>query len=69
MGIGCGKLQAVGKMAFERHAIPLANFFGVQMKNDRQSIKLVEAGSYIPVFDVGKSAQVNNEIGTPAPAS
>jgi hypothetical protein len=39
------------------------------MKNDRQSIKLVEAGSYIPVFDVGKSAQVNNEIGTPAPAS
>jgi hypothetical protein len=65
MCIGRGKVLAVGKMPLEWHVIPLANLFRVQVKYDRQCIKLVEAGSYIPVLNVGKAAQVNNEIGSP----
>src|ERR1700675_2404602 len=60
-----GELQAVGKMSIEGHVIPLTNFFRVQVEDDRQCVKLVEAGSYVPVFDVGEAAQVNNKIGTP----
>jgi hypothetical protein len=69
MGIGCRKLQAVGKMAFERHIIPLGYFFRVQVKDDRQGIEFVEAGRDVPIFDVSKTAQVNYKIGTSTLAS
>jgi hypothetical protein len=56
-------------MAVERHFIPLANLPGVQVKDNGQGIKFVKAGSNVPVFDVGKTAQMNNEIGPPTLAS
>jgi hypothetical protein len=56
-------------MAFERHIIPLAYFFRVQVKDDSKGVKLVEAGRDVPIFDVGKTAQVNYKIGTSTLAS
>src|SRR5690242_4012631 len=65
MRVGRRKLQAIGKMPFERHIVPLAYFLRIQMKNDRQGVKFVETWSYIAIFDVGEAAQMDNKIRPP----
>jgi hypothetical protein len=45
-------MQAVREVALERHVVPLAYFFRIQMKYDRQGVKFVKAWSYVAVFDV-----------------
>src|ERR1700687_2481256 len=66
MRLRSAKLNAVREMALERDLIPLTNLFRIQVVDHRQSIKLVETGSYITIFDVRQTAQVNNEVGAPS---
>src|SRR5580692_3755609 len=56
-------------MALKRDLVPLANLLGVQVIDDGQRVKLVNAGRYISVLDVGEPAQVDDEIGPPTLAS
>ncbi len=69
MRVGRRKLQAIGKMTFEGNIVPLAHFFRIQVKNDRQGVKFVETWSYIAIFDIGEAAQMNNKIRSPTLAS
>src|SRR5579864_15106 len=65
MRVGRRKLQAIGKMSFEGHIVPLTHFFRIQVENDRQGVKFVEAWSYIAILDIGEAAQMNNKIRSP----
>jgi hypothetical protein len=66
MRVRSAQLNPVGKVALEGHLIPFTNLFWIQVIDHRQSIKLVEAGGYISIFDIRQAAQMDNEIGTPA---
>jgi len=66
MRVRGAKLAPVGKMALKRNLIPLTNFFWIQVVNHGKCVKLVETWSYVSIFDVRQTAQVNNEIGTAA---
>src|ERR1700674_714871 len=66
MRVRSAQLNPVGKMALKRDLIPLTNLSWIQMVNHRQGIELIEAGSYVSIFDIRQAAQVNNEIGAPA---
>ncbi|SRR6266849_1589598 len=57
---------AVMEMAVEGYVIPCADLLGVQVEDDSQGVELVEARGYIPVLDVGQTADMNDELGTPA---
>jgi hypothetical protein len=43
-------------MALKRYVIPLADLFGIQMIDDGQGIKLVQAGSYLSIFNIRQTA-------------
>jgi hypothetical protein len=49
-------VQPVREVALERHIVPLAYFFRIQMKDDREGVKFVKAWSYVAVFDVSQPA-------------
>jgi hypothetical protein len=66
MSIRSAELGSVGEVSLKGNLIPLANLFRVQVIDHRQSIKLVETGSYIPIFDIRQAAQMDDKIGTPA---
>ena len=66
MRVRSANLNTVGKMALKGDFIPLTNLLGIQVVDHRQGIKLVETGSYVSIFDVRQTAQVNNEIRAPA---
>src|SRR5579864_4649268 len=53
-------------MALKGDIVPLTNLFWIQVVDRRQSVKLVETGSYVAIFDVRQAAQVNNKFRTPA---
>jgi len=65
MRVRSAELGTVGKVSLKGNLIPLANLFRIQVIDHRQSIKLVETGSYIPIFDVRQAAQMDDKIGTP----
>lgn len=67
--IRSGQEITVGKMALKRDVVPLGDLFWIQVVDHRKGVKLVETGSYITIFNVRETAQVNNEIGTAALAS
>src|ERR1700690_420252 len=66
MRVRNAQLTSVGKMALERDLIPLAYFFRIQVIDHRQCVKLVETGSYIPIFNVRQAEQGDDEVGAPA---
>jgi hypothetical protein len=66
VGIRSREVFAVMEMAVERYVIPFADLIRVQVKYHGQRVELVEARCYVPVLDVSETADVNDELGTPA---
>jgi hypothetical protein len=59
-------LIAVGEVALKGDVIPLTHLSWIQVVDHCQGVKLVETGSYVAIFDVRQTTQVNNEFRTPA---
>jgi hypothetical protein len=66
MGVMCGEICAVGKMAFERDFVPPANLPGIQVIDHSEGVELVKTGCYIPVLDICQTTQMNDEVLPPS---
>jgi hypothetical protein len=50
------------EVVFKWYIIPRANLLWIQVEDNRQRIKLVQTWSYVPVLNVGQTADVDNEL-------
>jgi hypothetical protein len=66
MGIGRRLFDGIPEILGQRHVKPAAYLEQIEVIDGAEAVQLVEAGSYTAVFEIGKPADPNDEIGTSA---